>query len=260
MISQEVMEAAAARLRDAQDKGLPCAPVRELIGDSDIAAAYAVQKINNDLRIANGSKVVGLKIGLTSLAVQKQLGVDQPDFGLLFADTEVKNGGSMKASAILQPKAEAEIAFVMKDDLMGEISEETALEAIDYVVGAIEIVGSRVLNWDIRITDTVADNASASHFVMGDIRRSAHEIDLTAVTMQLHKNGNLVSEGIGSACLGSPLKALVWVAKTFAALGTPLKAGDIVLSGALGPMCAGEAGDTFAASIEGFGTVSFTFE
>ncbi len=260
MISQEVIEAAAQRLRDAQENGLPCAPVRELIGDGDIAAAYAVQKINNDLRVAQGGSVVGLKIGLTSLAVQKQLGVDQPDFGLLFADTQVKNGGSVTAASILQPKAEAEIAFVMKHDLVGEISEETAMEAIDYVVGAIEIVGSRVLNWDIRITDTVADNASASHFVLGDVRRAVNEIDLIAVKMQLQKNGTLVSEGIGAACLGSPLKALVWLAQTFADLGTPLKAGDIVLSGALGPMCAGEAGDTFAASIEGFGTVSFTFK
>jgi len=260
MISQEVIEAAAQRLRDAQESGVPCAPVREWIGDSDISTAYAVQKINNDFRVANGGSVVGLKIGLTSLAVQKQLGVDQPDFGLLFADREVKNGGGVMASSILQPKAEAEIAFVMKHDLTGDITLERAKAAIDYAVGAIEIVGSRVLNWDIRITDTVADNASASHFVLGDIRRAVNEIDLVAVKMQLHKNGELVSEGVGAACMGNPLFALVWLAQTFADLGTPLKAGDIVLSGALGPMCAGEAGDTFDASIEGFGTVSFTFE
>jgi len=260
MISQEVIEAAAQRLHDAQENGLPCAPVRELIGDSDIAAAYAVQKINNDLRVAQGGRVVGLKIGLTSLAVQKQLGVDQPDFGLLFADTEVKNGCGVLASTILQPKAEAEIAFVMKHDLVGEITEETVMEAIDYAVGAIEIVGSRVLNWDIRITDTVADNASASHFVLGDVRQDVNELDLAALKMQLKKNGEIVSEGMGAACMGNPLFALVWLAQTFADLGTPLKAGDIVLSGALGPMCAGEAGDTFAASIEGFGTVSFTFK
>ena len=260
MISKDVIEAAAARLRDAQTQGKPCEPVRTLIGETDIAAAYAVQQINNDLRVAQGGVVVGQKIGLTSLAVQKQLGVDQPDFGLLFADTEVKNGGSMKASAILQPKAEAEIAFVLKHDLVGEITESSAMEAIDYVVGAIEIVGSRVLNWDIKITDTVADNASASHFVLGDIKRAAHEVDLVLVKMELLKNGTLASEGVGSACLGSPLKALVWLAQTFADLGTPLRAGDLVLSGALGPMCAGEAGDTFQANIEGFGTVSFTFE
>jgi 2-keto-4-pentenoate hydratase len=260
MISQEVIEAAAARLRDAQVQGEPCAPVRELIGDSDITAAYEVQRINNDLRLAKGGRVVGLKIGLTSLAVQKQLGVDQPDFGLLFADTEVENGGGVMASSILQPKAEAEIAFVMKHDLTGDITLERAKAAIDYAVGAIEIVGSRVLNWDIRITDTVADNASASHFVLGDIHQDVNELDLAAVKMQLKKNGEVVSEGMGAACMGNPLFALVWLAQTFADLGTPLKAGDIVLSGALGPMCAGEAGDTFAASIEGFGTVSFTFE
>ena len=260
MISKDVIEAAAQQLRDAQVQGEPCAPVRELIGDSDITAAYEVQRINNDLRVAEGGRVVGLKIGLTSLAVQKQLGVDQPDFGLLFADTEVKNGGSVMASLILQPKAEAEIAFVMKHDLTGDITLERAKAAIDYAVGAIEIVGSRVLNWDIRITDTVADNASASHFVLGDVRQDVNELDLASVKMQLKKNGEVVSEGMGAACMGNPLLALVWLAQTFADLGTPLKAGDIVLSGALGPMCAGGAGDTFAASIEGFGTVSFTFE
>lgn len=259
MISQEVIEAAAARLREAQAQGLPCAPVRELIGDTDIAAAYAIQKVNNDLRVMEGAVVVGQKIGLTSLAVQKQLGVDQPDFGLLFADTAVKNGGSLPATAILQPKAEAEIAFVMKSDLSGEINEDTVAAAVDYAVGAIEIVGSRVLNWDIRITDTVADNASASHFVLGDVRKSLDEVDLASVKMNLYKNGEPVSEGVGAACLGSPLKALTWLAQTFADLGTPLKAGDIVLSGALGPMCAGEAGDTFVAHIESFGEVSFSF-
>jgi 2-oxopent-4-enoate hydratase len=260
MISMDVIEAAAQRLRDAQTQGVPCEPVRTLIGDTDIAAAYQVQQINNALRLAEGGVVVGQKIGLTSLAVQKQLGVDQPDFGLLFADTEVKNGGGVRASEILQPKAEAEIAFVMKHDLTGEITLERAKAAIDYAVGAIEIVGSRVLNWDIRITDTVADNASASHFVLGDVRQDVNELDLAAVKMQLKKNGEVVSEGMGAACMGNPLFALVWLAQTFADLGTPLKAGDIVLSGALGPMCAGEAGDTFVAEIDGFGAVAFSFE
>ena len=260
MISKDVIEAAAAQLREAQAQGEPCSPVRTLIGDSDVAAAYEVQRINNALRVSQGGVVVGQKIGLTSLAVQKQLGVDQPDFGLLFADTEVKNGGGVRASEILQPKAEAEIAFVMKHDLTGDITLERAKAAIDYAVGAIEIVGSRVLNWDIRITDTVADNASASHFVLGDVRQDVNELDLAAVKMQLKKNGEVVSEGMGAACMGNPLFALVWLAQTFADLGTPLKAGDIVLSGALGPMCAGEAGDTFVAEIVGFGAVTFSFE
>lgn len=259
MITQDVIESAAQRLREAQAQGKPCSPIRELIGDANIDAAYAVQKVNNDLRVAHGAVVVGQKIGLTSLAVQKQLGVDQPDFGLLFADTEVVNGGSLPASLVLQPKAEAEIAFVMKANLDADITEEAVIAAIDYAVGAIEIVGSRVLNWDIRITDTVADNASASHFVLGDVKKSVSEVDFTTIKMQLYKNGELASEGIGAACLGSPIKALTWLAHTFADLGTPLKAGDIVLSGALGPMCAGSAGDTFVAQIEGFGEVSFSF-
>ena len=259
MIFNELIHQAAARLIQARELGLPCAPVRDIIGETDIEAAYTVQRLINDDRLAGGARVVGMKIGLTSLAVQKQLGVGQPDFGLLFADTQVKNGGILLASEVMQPKAEAEIAFVMKQDLVGDISEDSAIDAIDFALAAIEIVGSRVLNWDIKITDTVADNASASHFVLGDVRRNMGEVNLASVKMQLRKNGELVSEGIGSACLGSPIKALVWLAQTFAALGTPLKAGDIVLSGALGPMCVGEAGDTFVASIEGFGEVSFSF-
>ena len=224
MISKDVIEAAAARLRDAQTQGVPCEPVRTLIGDTNIATAYQVQRINNDLRVAQGGVVVGQKIGLTSLAVQKQLGVDQPDFGLLFADTEVEDGGSVSASTILQPKAEAEIAFVLKSDLTGEITEAKVISAIDYAVGAIEIVGSRVLNWDIRITDTVADNASASHFVLGKVKRLVSDIDLASVKMQLRKNGEVVSEGVGAACLGSPILALQWLAQTFADLGTvPLR-------------------------------------
>lgn len=260
MISSEIIRQAANRLMLASERRLPCDPVRDLIGAEDIDSAYAVQQLVNDLRVAAGARVIGMKIGLTSLAVQKQLGVNQPDFGLLFADTQIENGGRLNASAVLQPKAEAEIAFVMKHDLQGEITVESAIFAVDYAIAAIEIVGSRVLNWDIRITDTVADNASASHFVLGGVRRSLGEINLETVTMQMHKNGSLVSEGIGAACLGSPLKALVWLAQTFDTLGKPLRAGDIVLSGALGPMCAGEAGDTFIASIQGFGEVSFSFD
>lgn len=258
-LTQEDLQRAAKQLIVAMETGVPCAPVREIIGASDIGAAYEVQRLVNAHRCAQGERIVGVKIGLTSLAVQQQLGVDQPDFGVLFAHTEVENGGQLSVREVLQPKAEAEIAFKLKSDIDGEITEERVLESIDFAVGAIEIVGSRVLNWDIRIADTVADNASASHFVLGTVQKKASEVDLAAVSMQLMKNGEVVSSGMGAACLGSPLKALVWLAKTYQALGTPLRAGDWVLSGALGPMAVGQAGDHFKAEIAGFGTVEFSF-
>lgn len=258
-ITQEDLQQSANQLIVAMETGVPCSPIRNIIGDSDVAAAYAVQGLVNSHRISKGEKVVGAKIGLTSLAVQQQLGVNQPDFGYLFASTEVENGGKLSVREVIQPKAEAEIAFKLKFDLDGEITEESVSAAVDFAVGAIEIVGSRVLNWDIRITDTVADNASASHFVLGTVTKKIDAVDLAAVTMKLYKNGVEVSAGVGAACLGSPLKALMWLAKTYQELGTPLKAGDWVLSGALGPMVAGESGDHFEAEISDFGKVGFSF-
>ena len=258
MTHQEKIDAAAKQLREAQQNYLPCSPIREIIGETDIETAYAIQQKNVEKRLQEGAIRVGAKIGLTSLAVQKQLGVDQPDFGILFADTQVKNGGSLSVCEILQPKAEAEIAFVLKSDLTGQsFSEADVLNATDYVCAAIEIVGSRVENWNIRITDTVADNASASHFVLGDLKLNPLEADMVNCKMTLLKNQEIVSEGSGAACMGSPVAAVVWLGETMSKLGTPLQKGDVVLSGALGPMAAAQVGDEFLASIEGFGDVAF---
>jgi 2-keto-4-pentenoate hydratase len=235
-------------------------PVRPLIGTTDIAAAYQVQQINIDRRIEQGARIVGRKIGLTAKVVQDQLGVNEPDFGTLLNTMQVPNGGAVPYSELVQGKAEAEIAFVMAKDITGtQVSMEEVVAAIDYAVAAIEIVGSRILNWDIRITDTIADNASASHFVLGDIHIDPVQTDLTTCRMTMKKNGETVSEGIGAACLGSPLIALHWLAQKMLDMGVSLKAGDIVLSGALGPMVAISEGDTFWVEIIGVGTVSVSF-
>ncbi len=259
MNQQEKLNLAAQQLFDAQEQHQTCAPIREIIGETDIETAYAIQRLNIEKRIALGVHRIGAKIGLTSLAVQKQLGVDQPDFGVLLSGTQVANRGEISAKEILQPKAEAEIAFVLSADLTGNNHTEAAiLAATEYVCAAIEIVGSRVENWNIRITDTVADNASASHFVLGDEKYAPTEVDMVNCKMSLNKNGNIVSEGSGAACMGSPVAAVVWLANTMSSLGTPLQKGDIILSGALGPMCAAEANNCFEATIEGFGKVSFS--
>ena len=251
---------AALQLRNSSKTKTTCSPVRNLIGATDLEAAYQVQEINIADRIKNGAKPLGCKVGLTSFAVQKQLGVDQPDFGILLDDMVVEQGGTADYGLLMQPKVEAEVAFVLKSDLpSGEVSEVTLIEAIDYAVASIEIVGSRVENWDIRITDTIADNASASHFVLGANQVLLNNLDLVGCKMKLWLNDEIVSEGKGEACMGSPINAALWLANTMAKLGKPLKAGEVILSGALGPMAPVKPGDKVRASIEGLGEVSVNF-
>lgn len=254
------IEAAAARLAQAERSGQPCKPVRELIGAEDVASAYAVQEIGTKRRVAAGGRLSGRKIGLTSAAVQKQLGVSQPDYGMLFADMEVPDGGSAQPGRLLQPRAEAEIAFVLGRDLDREgMTGADVARAVDYAVCAIEIVDSRIENWDIRITDTVADNGSAGMYVLGSRPRRLADLDLLLCGMVARKNGEIVSLGTGAACLGNPLHAARWLAETMVKAGRPLKAGDVILSGALGPMVPAAPGELFEAEIQGLGSVRVTF-
>lgn len=257
---QNAIETAAIELRDAALSNIPCEPIRNHIGDSNINAAYQVQTINIQHRIENGAFIQGYKIGLTSEAVQKQLGVNQPDFGVLLNTMEITSN-VFPYKALMQPKAEAEIALVLKEDIheapktIGDL-----VPLIDYAQSAIEIVGSRIENWNIKITDTVADNASASHYILGNKKQSLANIDMINCKMELIKNNELVSEGKGSACLGNPLNAALWLTQTMIANNTILKKGEVLLTGALGPMTNLSQGDTIAATIEGFDTITLTFE
>ncbi len=253
------LQEAADRIWQARETGEPCAPVRDLLGESDVESAYAVQEINTARRLEQ-SRVVGAKIGLTSKVVQAQLGVHQPDYGLLFADMDVLNGATVPWKELHQPKVEAEIAFIMARGVdASDVTAGEVLQAIDYVVPALEIVGSRIAGWDIRITDTIADNASSSHFVLGPYAKRIDQVDLLDCQMTLEINGEQKSSGSGRACLGSPLSALTWLAQTMARQGRPLKTGDVVLSGALGPMVAVEPGDKCTARIEGLGEINVEF-
>ncbi len=236
-----------------------CAPIRTQLATQDVETAYAIQKINIERAIAQGQHMVGKKIGLTSKKVQQQLGVDQPDFGVLLNNMQVENSQTIPWNALMQPKAEAEIAFVLKADLTAEhINMSMVKNAIDYATAAIEIVGSRIADWDISIVDTIADNASSSHFVLNHEKIDYTQIDLENCKMKLWQNGTVASEGQGSACLGNPLIAVLWLAQTMQQLGNPLQKGDIILSGALGPMVALQAGDEISAEISGVGEVSFS--
>lgn len=257
-LTEHHVQEAADRLRAAAETGVPCAPVRDLIGATDVGAAYAVQSVLTQRRLDAGARAVGRKIGLTSPAVQRQLGVDQPDFGVLFADMQCD--GEVRMDRLIQPKAEAEIAFVLATDLAGgELDEARVRDAVAYAVPAIEIVDSRVADWDITFADTVADNASSGLFVLGEERRTLAEFEPVAATMELTVDGRRASTGTGADCLGDPLAALAWLARTVRDLGDPLRAGDVVLSGALGPMVSPHAGAVVTATVSGLGSVTARF-
>ena len=254
------IEEAAYKLRSAQESGEPCSPVRTLLPAGDLGAAYAVQDINIRRGEAEGRRVVGRKIGLTAKAVQKQLGVDQPDSGILFADMEVLDGETIAWGRVLQPKAEAEVALVLGRDLDNpEASITEVIAATAYVLPAIEVVGSRIAGWDITILDTIADNASSGAYVLGATPKKLQDVDLRICGMAMFRRGEPVSVGAGAACLGNPLNAALWLARTMAKVRRPLKAGDLVLTGALGPMVAAQPGDVLQARIEGLGSVTAAF-
>jgi 2-keto-4-pentenoate hydratase len=255
------INAIAHALRMAENSKVPMAPVRNIIGTDDLDLAYSIQKINTDLRVKEGARITGKKIGLTSKAVQIQLGVDQPDFGVLFSDREILNGQSIALKNVMQAKVEAEIAFVLAYDLdFAPVTITDLIEAIDYALPAIEIAGSRIADWDIQITDTIADNASASHYVLGHSPRAIDSFDMVECNMEMSINGKIVSEGTGAACMGSPLNAVYWLAHKMYDMGTPLLAGEIILSGALGKFADVSAGDEVLATISGLGSVSVNFE
>tara|TARA_R100001244_G_scaffold6593_25_gene8232 strand:+ start:33679 stop:34467 length:789 start_codon:yes stop_codon:yes gene_type:complete len=249
----------AARLRSAYSSG-PVPPLRDGLEPTDAAGAYAVQEANTAFWLGQGRRVVGRKVGLTAKAVQAQLGVNQPDFGVLFDDMEIADGGELLASKSLQPKAEAEVAIILNADLSNEeTSPEQVAAAVSEVTAAIEIVDSRIADWKITFADTVADNGSSAFYVLGKDRKQLAGLDLWTCGMALEVNGEVVSLGAGAACLGHPLNAAAWLARTLAARGEPLRAGDVVLTGALGPMVAIHPGDHVKASIGGLGSCEFTF-
>ncbi|MGW2523562.1 2-keto-4-pentenoate hydratase [Streptomyces sp. NPDC001617] len=251
---------AAARLSRAAREHKPCAPVRDLLGATDISLAYAVQRRVVGERIAAGARVVGRKIGLTSESVQRQVGVDRPDFGVLLDDMDVTGLPAVPSGRLLQPRVEAEIAFVLAEDLdEDELDLDRVRAAAGYAVAALEIVDSRVADWDIAITDTVADNASSGLFVLGRQRVGLGEFTPRDVDMRLYAHGELASAGDGAACLGDPLAALLWLARTAREFGDPLRAGQVVLSGALGPLVPTPPGITVRAEMSGLGSVTATF-
>ena len=274
----------------ARATGQPCPPVRGLLPDGDVDAAYAVQSSWVADQIAAGARVVGRKIGLTNPVVQAQFGVDRPDFGVLFESMACAPGTPIDGARTLQPKIEAEIAFVLAEDLTGAIIGPAEVAAATaYVVAALEIVDSRIAGWDIGIVDTIADNGSSGLFVLGDRRQELGRLDLAECAMTLRRvasggiggiggigtadgsdgtdgsdqaggpGGEVVSTGTGASILGDPLAAVAWLATAVRDHGRPLRAGEVVLSGSLGPMVPVAPGDAFHADISGVGHVGAVF-
>ena len=253
------LEQVAAKLREAYS-GNVLPPLRDWLEPTDADGAYAVQAINTRYWQAQGRRIVGRKAGLTAKAVQQQLGVDQPDFGVLFDDMRVADGGTLDAAKCIQPKAEAEIAFVLSADLpSADTTPEDVAAAVATVHAAIEIVDSRIADWKITFADTVADNGSSAFFVLAEQGLPLAGLDLEGAAMEMTFDGEVVSTGIGAAALGNPLNAAAWLARTLAARGEPLKAGDVLLAGALGPMVALQPGNVVRTKVAGIGECSFTY-
>src|SRR5690606_2028174 len=211
---RSTIQALARRIREAYDTGVPCAPIRDELTPGDIDAAYAIQQANTDFWLKSGRRLVGRKIGLTAKAVQRQLGVDQPDYGMLFADMMIGDGEEIPLERVLQPKVEAEVALVLERDLAHEQpTVADVIMATAYAVPSIEVVGSRIANWDIKIQDTIADNASGALFVLGGPPRKLEGLDLRLCGMVMERRGDQISVGAGAACLGNPLNAAAWLAR-----------------------------------------------
>lgn len=262
-MSNSVLESIALDLRQAECSQTAIAPIKQRLIEIESATlddAYTIQEFNTQRALKEGRRLVGRKIGLTSTVVQQQLGVDQPDFGMLFADMAYGDGEIVPLERLIQPKVEAEIALILKHDLTHEKHNYAdIISATAYALPAIEIVDSRIENWKISLLDTVADNASSAAFVLGSCPVSLENLDLLNCKMTMTRDGEIVSTGSGKACLSNPLNAAVWLADEMVRRGRPLLAGDIVLTGALGPMVVVQAGDEFIVEIDGFSPLSTRF-
>lgn len=252
------LEKIAAELFEAEEKNAPIDQITKTNEGLDVDDAYAIQNINIQKKLDNGQIITGKKIGLTSKAMQNSLGVDTPDYGFLLDSMEIKDG-KVKKEEILQPRVEGELAFILNKDINGDSTYEEIIDATEYVVPALEIVGSRIKDWKLTIVDTVADNASCGMYLLSDKKIDLKKTDLKKISMSLHKNGEKINEGVGSDVLGDPAKAVMWLAKAMGNYGVSLKKGDVILAGALSAAISAEPGDQFTCDYGEFGKLSVEF-
>lgn len=259
-MDKSTVKAFADELFLAEQTRSPIAPLTDRAPDMDVKDAYAIQLENVKRAVGLGHTISGKKIGLTSEGIQKQMGVDQPDYGHLFAAMDC-TGGTVPTGKLMQPKIEGEIAFVLKADLAGgNVTVDDVRNATDYVVASFEIVDSRVDDWRIKLPDTVADNASTGRYILGEKRLPVDAVNLSEIEMKLYKNEEPVGEGTGAAVMGNPCMAVAWLANCLWGYGVTLKAGEVILSGAFSAAPKAAAGDVFRAEFSHLGTVAARFE
>ncbi|MEH6941308.1 2-keto-4-pentenoate hydratase [Bacillus sp. JJ722] len=250
----------AKRLAEAESKGIGIRALTEENEQFSIRDAYQVQLENIQKKLDVGDRVVGKKIGLTSLAMQKLLGVNEPDYGHLLASMVVENGGLIDNEKVLQPKVEGEIAFILKKELRGpNVTALDVIQATDYILPALEIVDSRIQDWDIQLADTVADNASSGFYVLGGKPVRLEDVNIELIGMVFLKNGEIANTGVGAAALGNPVHCVAWLANKLAEYDIPLRAGEVILSGALSAAVEANSGDLFTARFAHLGEVSVRF-
>jgi 2-keto-4-pentenoate hydratase len=260
MASENVIRELADELWQADQTSVPIAPLTDRHPDLGIEDAYAIQSHNIERRITAGAQMRGRKVGLTSLPMQRLLGVDEPDYGVIVDDMLIEDGDPIELSRLVQPRVEAEMAFVMDRDLAGPgVTAATALAAIAGVLPAVEIVDSRVADWKIKLVDTVADNASSGLLVLGGTLHRVMDLDLRLLGVVVTRGGRLLDTGAGAAALGNPARCVAWLANKLAGFGDSLRAGDIVLPGAVHKMVPVSAGDVFRADFAHLGAVTVRF-
>lgn len=261
MLSAQIREELAAELAQAERSRVPISPLTAAQPGIDVVDAYEIQLINIRQRIAEGARVVGHKVGLSSEAMQQMMGVDEPDYGHLINEMQVFEDKPVKASNYLYPRVEVEVAFILAKDLPGaDCTEDDVLAATEAFAPAIELIDSRISDWKIKLCDTIADNASSAGFVLGKQRVKPGDIDIKGIDASLTKNGQVVAEGRSDAVLGNPVTAVAWLARKVESFGVRLKAGDIVLPGTATRAIDVHAGDDCVADFTGLGSVRLVFE
>ena len=261
MIPLATRDVLAADLAQAERSRQPIAPLTAAHPEIDVVDAYEIQLINIRQRVAEGARVVGHKVGLSSLAMQQMMGVDEPDYGHLLNDMQVFENKPVTAANYLYPRVEVEVGFILAHDLPGvNCTEDDVLKATEAFVPSIELIDTRITDWKIALCDTIADNASSAGFVLGSGRVAPADIDITAIDAVLTRNGEVVAKGRSDAVLGNPVKAVAWLSRKVESFGVRLRAGDIVLPGSCTRAIDARPGDDFVAEFAGLGSVRLSFK
>ncbi len=261
MLSVAIRDELAADLAQAERSREPIAPLTAAYPDIDVVDAYEIQLINIRQRVAEGARVLGHKVGLSSLAMQQMMGVDEPDYGHLLDEMQVFEDTPVKAGRYLYPRVEVEVGFILAADLPGaNCTEDDVLAATEALVPSIELIDTRITDWKIALCDTIADNASSAGFVLGKARVSPRELDVKTIDAVLTRNGEVVAVGRSDAVLGNPVTSVAWLARKVDGFGVRLRKGDVVLPGSCTRAIDARAGDEFVADFTGLGSVRLSFE